>query len=119
MRTHPATPIKCGGAPQKIMYLADDYFRRSGARAQAHIHFYIGDPTIFKVEKYAKALMRVVARKELQPHFRHNLTEILQVADRIVVMFRGRTVHVTAAGDTNQETLIKYMTGYTNSAKAA
>jgi ABC-type sugar transport system ATPase subunit len=49
----------------------------------------------------------------------HNLTEILQVADRIVVMFRGRTVHVTAAGDTNQETLIKYMTGYTNSAKAA
>ena len=49
----------------------------------------------------------------------HNLTEILQVADRIVVMFRGRTVHVTAAGDTDQETLIKYMTGYTNSAKAA
>ena len=49
----------------------------------------------------------------------HNLTEILQVADRIVVMFRGRTVHVTAAGDTDQETLIKYMTGYTSSAKAA
>ena len=49
----------------------------------------------------------------------HNLTEILQVADRIVVMFRGRTVHVTAAGDTDQETLIKYMTGYTNSTKAA
>jgi ABC-type sugar transport system ATPase subunit len=49
----------------------------------------------------------------------HNLTEILQVADRIVVMFRGRTVHVTAAGDTDQETLIKYMTGYTDSAKAA
>jgi ABC-type sugar transport system ATPase subunit len=49
----------------------------------------------------------------------HNLTEILQVADRIIVMFRGRTVHVTAAGDTDQETLIKYMTGYTDSAKAA
>jgi ABC-type sugar transport system ATPase subunit len=42
----------------------------------------------------------------------HNLTEILQVADRIAVMFRGRTVHVTAARDTSQETLIKYMTGY-------
>ena len=49
----------------------------------------------------------------------HNLTEILKVADRIVVMFRGRTVHVTAAGDTDQETLIKYMTGYSDSAKAA
>jgi ABC-type sugar transport system ATPase subunit len=44
----------------------------------------------------------------------HNLTEILKVADRIAVMFRGRTVHVTKAGDTNQETLIKYMTGYSD-----
>jgi eukaryotic sulfide quinone oxidoreductase len=26
--TFPATPIKCPGAPQKIMYLAEDLFRR-------------------------------------------------------------------------------------------
>jgi simple sugar transport system ATP-binding protein len=49
----------------------------------------------------------------------HNLAEILKVADRIAVMFRGRTVHVTAARDTSQETLIKYMTGYSDSALAA
>jgi simple sugar transport system ATP-binding protein len=49
----------------------------------------------------------------------HNLTEILKVADRIAVMFRGRTVHVTAAGETNQETLIKYMTGYSDREQAA
>ena len=49
----------------------------------------------------------------------HNLVEILKVADRIAVMFRGRMVHVTRARETNQETLIKYMTGYTDSAKAA
>jgi len=48
----------------------------------------------------------------------HNLSEILKVADRVVVMFRGRTVHVAAAGETDQETLIKYMTGYSDS-KAA
>jgi hypothetical protein len=28
--TQPATPIKCGGAPQKAMYLASDYFRKKG-----------------------------------------------------------------------------------------
>lgn len=28
--TMPNTPIKCGGAPQKIMYLAADYFRKHG-----------------------------------------------------------------------------------------
>ncbi len=44
----------------------------------------------------------------------HNLTEILQVADRIVVMFRGRIVHATEAAATDQETLIKYMTGYSD-----
>ena len=26
--TFPTMPIKCPGAPQKIMYLADDYFRK-------------------------------------------------------------------------------------------
>jgi simple sugar transport system ATP-binding protein len=49
----------------------------------------------------------------------HNLTEILKVADRIAVMFRGRTVHVTPASETDQETLVKYMTGYSDSGNAA
>lgn len=44
----------------------------------------------------------------------HNLTEILQVADRILVMFRGRVVHATATQETDQETLIRYMTGYSD-----
>ncbi|MGH7122443.1 MAG: ATP-binding cassette domain-containing protein [Acetobacteraceae bacterium] len=43
----------------------------------------------------------------------HNLIEILEVADRISVMYRGRIVHITNAGETNQQELIKYMTGFT------
>jgi ABC-type sugar transport system ATPase subunit len=49
----------------------------------------------------------------------HNLTEILNVADRIVVMFRGRTVFNCRSTDTTQEQLIKYMTGYNSSEEAA
>jgi len=30
--THPNTPIKCGGAPKKIMYLTDARLREAGAR---------------------------------------------------------------------------------------
>jgi hypothetical protein len=30
--TQPAGAIKCGGAPQKIMWLAEDYWRREGGR---------------------------------------------------------------------------------------
>ena len=49
----------------------------------------------------------------------HNLTEILNVADRILVMLQGRSVHVTRSSETTQEKLIKYMTGFSDSEKAA
>lgn len=49
----------------------------------------------------------------------HNLVEILQVADRIAVMFRGTITHTTRADQTTQEDLIKYMTGFKNTEKAA
>ena len=42
----------------------------------------------------------------------HNLIEILEVADRVAVMFQGRVVHVTPAAATSQRELIKYMTGF-------
>lgn len=75
--THPSTPIKCGGAPQKIMYLAEDAFRRQGVRDRARIHFYSGEAAIFKVDRYAKALMDVIARRGIEPpHFKHNLKEV-------------------------------------------
>ncbi len=43
----------------------------------------------------------------------HNLIEILEVADRVSVMYRGRIVHIAKAEETNQQELIKYMTGFT------
>lgn len=45
----------------------------------------------------------------------HNLIEILEVADRVAVMFRGRVVHVARAAETTQQELIKYMTGFSES----
>ena len=42
----------------------------------------------------------------------HNLIEILEVADRVAVMYRGRIEHVTEAAATTQQELIKYMTGF-------
>lgn len=40
--TQPNTPIKCGGAPQKIAYLAEDYFRKNGLREKANVKFISG-----------------------------------------------------------------------------
>lgn len=74
--THPNTPIKCGGAPQKIMYLADDYFRKVGVRNKSNIIFSSANPHIFQVKRYADTLDEVVKRKQIQTKFKTNLTEI-------------------------------------------
>ena len=74
--TQPGTPIKCGGAPQKIMYLADDAFRKQGVRDRAEIKFCTAAPSIFAVKKYADGLMKVIDRKGIEPLWTHNLVAI-------------------------------------------
>ena len=56
--TQPAMPIKCAGAPQKIMYLAAKHFRRS--RIASEIRFFTPGAAIFGVPFYSKALELVV-----------------------------------------------------------
>ena len=74
--TYPATPIKCGGAPQKIMYLADDTFRQNGVRNQTNVMFCSAVGAIFPVPGYAEPLMQVVKRRDIQLNFKHNLKAI-------------------------------------------
>jgi sulfide:quinone oxidoreductase len=74
--TQPAPPIKCAGAPQKIMYLADDHFRKSGVRNSSKVIFASATPTIFAVKKYADALDKIIARKGIETYYKHNLLEI-------------------------------------------
>jgi len=74
--TQPNTPIKCGGAPQKIAYLAEDYFRRNGLRDKVTVKFISGMPSIFSVPRYAAALMKHCEEKGIETKFKYNLVEI-------------------------------------------
>lgn len=74
--TQPTTPIKCGGAPQKIMYLAENHFRKSGVRKKTDIVFATGGTVIFGVKKIAKTLMEVVDRKDINLRFHHKLVAV-------------------------------------------
>lgn len=74
--TNPNTPIKCGGAPQKIMYLAADYLREKGWLKKSEVHFYSGGSIIFGVKKYADVLNKVIERYGIKTHFSHNLVEV-------------------------------------------
>lgn len=60
--TQPPMPIKCPGAPQKIVYLAADYWRRRGLAGQVRVAFRTATPSLFSVAKYVPTLERVAAR---------------------------------------------------------
>jgi len=47
--TQPPMPIKCAGAPQKIMYLAADRFRKKGILDKFNIEFCNAGPGLFGV----------------------------------------------------------------------
>jgi sulfide:quinone oxidoreductase len=74
--TQPHTPIKCGGAPQKIMYMAEHYFRKQGKREKANIIFATPGTVIFGVEPYKSALQKIVRERNIHTFFFHKLVEI-------------------------------------------
>lgn len=74
--TSPGTPIKCGGAPQKIMYLAADMFQRKGIAKDANVIFGNAGTVIFAVEPFKTVLTGVVARYGIDARHRHDLIEV-------------------------------------------
>ncbi|MBE9043999.1 NAD(P)/FAD-dependent oxidoreductase [Pleurocapsales cyanobacterium LEGE 10410] len=75
--TYPNTPIKCGGAPQKVMYMADDYFKsKSGVGVNTKVMFCTAGAKMFSVPAYNATLEGIIAKREIAAKFKHNLKEI-------------------------------------------
>ena len=102
--TFPAGPIKCAGAPQKIMYLAADYFRKHNIPAK--IIYASASPAIFGVKAFAAPLEAVIRRYGIETKFNHNLVAIdhskheatferVDLPDRPQVTLPFDIIHVT------------------------
>jgi len=95
----PGTPIKCPGAPQKIMYLAADYFRRTGLAGKTRIVYGSATATIYGAREYGAVLDRVVERYGIDARFNHELIEIRAEKNEAVFHLKGepekRTVTVS------------------------
>lgn len=74
--TNPTTPIKCGGAPHKIMYLAVDYWRKQGILDKCNVQYLSGAGVIFGIKEYADTLTEVVKEGNIKPSFGVNVVEI-------------------------------------------
>ncbi|KAA0189173.1 hypothetical protein HAZT_HAZT008612, partial [Hyalella azteca] len=82
--TFPNTPVKCAGAPQKVMYISEEYLRKEGKRDKANIIYNTSLPVLFGIQKYADALWKVVKSRNIEVNTRRNLVEVLPREKRAV-----------------------------------
>ncbi|TGZ58206.1 hypothetical protein CRM22_009704 [Opisthorchis felineus] len=80
--TLPVGPIKCAGAPQKVMYLFDDYLRKKGQRQSAEILYFTALPTMFSVAKYSDSLAAICRERGIHFNLQHHLIETAPPWDR-------------------------------------
>ena len=74
--TEPLTPVKCGGAPQKIMYLAEEAFRSQGVRDKTRVVFMNAKATLFTAPYYIPALERVIASRGMEVQLGQDLVAL-------------------------------------------
>jgi len=84
--TQPTTPIKCGGAPQKIAYLAADYFKKNGLANNTNVIFATPGSVIFGIKPIRDTLMKVVGRYGI--HFKPFYAPFKIDADKKIVFFK-------------------------------
>jgi sulfide:quinone oxidoreductase len=81
--TQPTTPIKCGGAPQKIAYLAADYFKKN--KIDARVIFATPGSVLFGVKPIRETLHRVVDRYGM--HFKPYYAPVKIDAEKQIITF--------------------------------
>ena len=84
--TQPSTPIKCGGAPQKIAYLAADYFKKNNLSQNTNVVFATPGSVIFGVKEIRETLMHVIDRYGI--HFRPHYAPIKVDGENRVITFK-------------------------------
>ena len=74
--TDPDTPIKCGGAPKKIMYLMHDLLKKAGVRDKIELTFCPSGDKMFGVPEYNAAIFEQFKARDFKWEFKTNLVAI-------------------------------------------
>ncbi len=87
--TMPSGPIKCAGAPQKIAYLAADWWRKQGVLGSINMVLVLPTPGMFGVPEFANVLEQVAQRYGIDVRLQHEALEVNPDAREIVVADRS------------------------------
>ncbi|CAG0888951.1 unnamed protein product, partial [Cyprideis torosa] len=74
--TFPNTSVKCAGAPQKIMYIAEWRLKQAGKRDNVEVVYMTSLPVIFGVKKYAAILSGIAEERNIKVKNRRNLISV-------------------------------------------
>lgn len=74
--TQPAMPIKCAGAPQKILYLMADHLRLRRRLAASTLEFCLAGEVLFGVPFFVPPLQKVVDGYGIKVNYRHTLKAV-------------------------------------------
>jgi sulfide:quinone oxidoreductase len=96
--TMPSGAIKCAGAPQKIAYLASDWWRLQGVLNNIHVILALPGDSLFGVPEFREVLERVIARYGIDLRLKHELVEIRPHTREAVLIDRSQ-------GDERQVTI--------------
>ncbi|WP_326727007.1 FAD/NAD(P)-binding oxidoreductase [Streptomyces phaeochromogenes] len=83
--TQPTGPVKCGGAPQKIAYLAADHWRRQGVLDRIRVFLVLPTDSMFAVPVWRRALERVAERYGIEVRLSSEMTAVDGAARRLTV----------------------------------
>ncbi|WP_422744960.1 FAD-dependent oxidoreductase [Mycobacterium sp. WMMD1722] len=72
----PSGPIKCAGAPQKIAYLASDYWRSRGVLSDIDVHLVVPTPRLFGIPAIADSLDAIAADYGITVHTNAEVTGV-------------------------------------------
>jgi len=86
--TNPLGQIKCGGAPQKVMYLSEQYMRKKGIRDKAKVIGAFAGTMMLGVPEVNKSLFDIVEKRDIEMRFYHDLVEVK--GDEHIAIFNVR-----------------------------
>ena len=95
----PSGPIKCAGAPQKIAYLASDYWRKQGVLNDIDVHLVVPTPRLFGIPAIADSLDGIAADYGITVHTNAEVTSLDAAAHKVAV---------TSVGEGGSDTMLSY-----------
>ena len=85
--TFPPMPIKCPGAPQKIMWIANDIWKNDSSVGKYTLEYNTSLGVILGVPKYANELMKLVTSENVDFRKQSLLCEVDHTSSMYLINF--------------------------------